>query len=132
MILREYLNHENEVVVVQELTVEINPINPVPKVIDLTRHSKFIKAERVMLRVLQFLKSNLNPFEALISQEQKLHCNSIFLYLINPNIKVSLEIKNIIRDLNLVLFNNTVRAKGRLKHAELPVDAKAPFFLSNR
>ena len=85
-----------------------------------------------MLRVLQFLKSNLNPFEALICQEQKLHCNSIFSYLINPNIKVNLEIKNTIRDLNLVLLNNTIRAKGRSKHAELPVDAKTPFFLPNR
>ena len=71
LLTQEYPNQDNEVVVVQELTVEINPINPVPPVIDLTRHSKFVKAERVMLEVLQFLKSDLNPFETLIQQEQK-------------------------------------------------------------
>ena len=117
-----------EVVVVQELTVEINSINPVPPVTDLTRYSKFVKAERVMLKVLQFLKLNLNPFIKLISQEQKLHCNYIYSYLTNPN----LEVKNTIRDLNLVLHNDVIRAKGRLENAELPVDAKTPYFLPNR
>ena len=120
-----------EVVVVQELTVEINPINPVPPIIDLTRYSKFVKAERVMLKVLQFLNSNSNPFVKLISQEQKIHCNSIYSYLVNPNINVNVEVKNTIRDLNLVLHNDVIRAKGRLKNAELPVDAKTPYFLPN-
>ena len=50
----------------------------------------------------------------------------------NPNINVNLEVKNTIRDLNLVLHNDVIRAKGRLKIAELPVDAKAPYFLPNR
>ena len=92
LLTQEYPNQDNEVVVVQELTVEINPINPVPPVIDLTRHSKFVKAERVIPKVVQFSKSDLNPFETLIRQEQKLHCNSIFSYLINSNIKANLEV----------------------------------------
>ena len=133
LLTQEYPKKDNaEVVVVQGLTVEINPINPVPPVIDLTRYSKFVKAERVMLRVLQFLKLNLNPFVKLISQEQKLHCNSIYFYLVNPNINVSLEVKNTIRDLNLILHNNVIKAQGRLKNAELPVGAKIPYFLPNR
>ena len=56
LVTREYPVQDNEAVVVNELTVEINPINPVPPIIDLTRNSKYNKAERIMLRVLQFLK----------------------------------------------------------------------------
>ena len=124
LLSQEYTNQDNEEgVVVQKLTVEINSTNPVPPITDLTRHSKFVKAERV----LRFLKSDLNPFKTLIRQEQKLHCNSIFSYIVNPNTKVNLQVKNTIRGLNLPLFNNTVRAKGRLKHAELPVDADTLF-----
>ena len=133
LITQEHPIQDNvEVVVVQELTVEINPINPVPPIIDLTRYSKFVKAERVMLKVLQFLNSNSNPFVKLISQEQKFHCNSIYSYLVNPNINVNVEVKNTVIDLNLVLHNDVIRAKGRLKNVELPVDAKTPYFLPNR
>ena len=106
LITQEYPSQDNvEVVVVQELTVEINPINPVPPIIDLTRYSKFVKAERVKLRVLQFLNSNSDPFVKLISQEQTFHCNSIYSYLVNPNVNVTVEVKNTIRDLTLSLFN---------------------------
>ena len=52
LIFKEYPDQDNEVVIVNELTIEINPINPVPPVIDLTRHSTYTKAERVMFRVL--------------------------------------------------------------------------------
>ena len=56
LLTQEYPKQDNEdVAVEQELTLEINPINPVPPVIDLTRHSKFVKAERVILKVLKFL-----------------------------------------------------------------------------
>ena len=52
LITQEYSSQDDvEVVAVQELTVEINPSNPVPPIIDLTRYSKFVKAERVMLKV---------------------------------------------------------------------------------
>ena len=71
LLTQEYPKQDNEevVAVVQELAVEINPINPVPPVIDLTRYSKFVNAERIMLKVLQSLKSNSNPFIKLVSQE---------------------------------------------------------------
>ena len=50
LITQEYSKQDNEeVAVVQELTIKINPINPLPPVIDLTRFSKFVKAKRVML-----------------------------------------------------------------------------------
>ena len=34
LVTKEYPDQANEVVVVNELTVEINPINPVPPIID--------------------------------------------------------------------------------------------------
>ena len=49
--------------------------------------------------------------------------------MLNPNIKVNRDVKNTIKELNLILINNTIRAKGRLEHAELPLDAKTPLFL---
>ena len=47
-----------------------------------------------MLKVLQVLKLNLDPSETLVMQEQKLHCNSIYIYLSNSNIQVHAEVKN--------------------------------------
>ena len=132
LISQEYPNQDNEVVILNELTVEINPINPVPPVIDLARHSTFTKAERVMFRLLQFLKSDLKSFETLVRQEQKLHCSSIFSHLFNPNVRVNVDVKNTIKELNLVLIDNTIRAKGRLEHAELPLDAKYTILLAKQ
>ena len=129
LITRDYPDQDNKVVVVSELTAEINPINPVPPIIDLTRHRKCIKIERIMLKVLQFLKSEIHPFETLVHQEQKLYCNSVYFYLLNPRIKIKVDVKNTIRELNLNLVNNTLRAEGRLIHFELPLDAKTPLFL---
>ena len=84
-----------------------------------------------MLRVLQFLKSEITPFEALVRQEQKLHCNSMYSYLLNPRLRVNVDVKNAIGELNLNLVNNTIRAEGRLIHSELPLNAKTPLFLPN-
>ena len=65
----EFPNEDHEVALVSELVVEINPIPPVPALIDLTRFSKFFRALRTTCRVLQFCKSNLDPFETLVKQE---------------------------------------------------------------
>ena len=81
LITKDYPVQDNEVVVVSELTVEINPIIPVPPLTDLTRHNKYIKVERIMSRVLQFLNSQLHFSEALVRQEQKLHCNYLFILI---------------------------------------------------
>ena len=51
-IIKEYSNQDSEVDIVNELTVEMNPIDPVPPIINLTRHSTYTKAERIMYRVL--------------------------------------------------------------------------------
>ena len=44
---------------------------------------------------------------------------------------VSIDTKNTIRDLDLHLIDNVIRAKGRLIHSELPLDAQTPLFLPN-
>ena len=80
-----------------------------------------------MTKVLSFTKSSSDPLLKLVMQEQKLHS-----YLSNPRINVSIDIKNTIRNLDLHLINNVIRAKGRLIHSELPLDAESPLFLSNR
>ena len=77
----EFPNQDHEIALVSEIVVEINPIPPVPALIDLTRFSKFLRALRTTCRVLQFCKSNLDPFETLVEQEQQLHCNSLYTYL---------------------------------------------------
>ena len=79
-----------------------------------------------MFNVLKFLKLTCNPFLKLVQQEQKLHCNSIYGYLVNSNLKVNLDVKNTIKDLYLALEDNVIRSKGRLKHADLPIDAQVP------
>ena len=63
-----------EVVVVKELTVEVNPIHPIQPLIDLTRFSSFTTVIRIMSKVIEFCQSPANPFEKLVRQEQLLHC----------------------------------------------------------
>ena len=82
-----------------------------------------------MIRVLEFCKSPSNPFEKLVRQEQLLHCTSIHAHLTNPRVNVNVEVKTTIKQLNLYLDNNVIRAKGRIIHSELPLDATTPFFL---
>ena len=119
-------------VATNELVVEIKPVNPVPPLLDLERISSYTRAINIMTNVLSFTKSFHDPLLKLVMQEQRLHCNSIYTYLSTPRINVSIGIKNTIRDLDLHLIDNVIRAKGRLLHSELPLDAQTPLFLPNR
>ena len=47
-------------------------------------------------------------------------------------VNVNVEVKTTIKQLNLYLDNNVIRAKGRIIHSELPLDATTPFFLPNK
>ena len=85
-----------------------------------------------MIRVLEFCQSPANPFEKLVRQEQLLHCTSIHAHLTNSRINVNVEVKTTIKQLNLYLENDTIRAKGRIIHSELPLDATTPLFLPNK
>ena len=85
-----------------------------------------------MVRVLEFCQSPSNPFEKLVRQEQLLHCTSIHALLTNPRINVNVEVKTTIKQLNLYLENDVIRAKGRIIHSELLLDATTPLFLPNK
>ena len=119
-------------VATNKLVVEISPLNPVPPVLDLDRISSYTRAINIMTKVLSFTKSSSDSLLKLVMQEQRLHCNSIYLYLSNPKINVSIDIKNTIRALDFHLIDNVIRTKGRLINSELPLDAQTPLFLPNR
>ena len=78
-------------VATNKLVVEINPVNPVPPVLDLERISSYTRAINIMTKVLSFTKSSSDPLLSLVMQEQRLHCNSIYTYLSNPRINVSIH-----------------------------------------
>ena len=98
-------------VATNELVVEINPVNPIPPVLDLERISSYTRAINIMSKALSFTKSSADPLLKLVMQEQRLHCNSIYAHLSNPRINVSIDIKNTIRDLDLHLIDNVIRPK---------------------
>ena len=119
-------------VATNELVVEINPVNPVPPVLDLDQISGYTRAINIMGKVLSFTKSSSDPLLKLVMQEQKSHCNSIYSFLSNPRINVNIDVKNNIKGLDLHLINNIIRAKDRLIDSELPLDAQILLFLPNR
>ena len=131
LLTREFPEQTNTNIVVNELTVEINPVHPL---IDLTKFSLYTRVGllRIMIRVLEFCQSPANPFEKLVRQEQLLHCTSIHAHLTNSRTKVNVEVKTTIKQLNLHLINDVIRAKGRIINSELPLDATTPLFLPNK
>ena len=132
LLTREFPEQTNINIAVNELTVEINPVHPITPLIDLTKFNSFLRVLRIMTRVLEICQSPSNPFEKLVRQEQLLHCTSIHAHLINPRVNVNVEVKTTIKQLNLYLDNNVIRAKGRIIHSDLPLDATTPFFLPNK
>ena len=57
-------------VAINELIVEINPVNPVPPVLDLERISSYNRAVNIMSRILRFIKSSADSLIKLVIQEQ--------------------------------------------------------------
>ena len=111
LITQHYPEQTHVHVAINELVVEINPINLLPPVLDLDRISSYTKAINIMGKVLSFIESKSDPLLSLVMQEQRLHCNSIYSHLANPKINVSIDVKNTIKDLNLHLNNNVIRPK---------------------
>ena len=135
LITREFPEQTNTNIVVNELAVEINsihPIHPIHPLTDLTKFSSYTRVIRIMIRVLEFCPSPANPFEKLVRQEQLLHCTSIHAHLTNSRTKVNVEVKTTIKQLNLHLINDVIRAKGRIINSELPLDTTTPLFLPNK
>ena len=85
-----------------------------------------------MTRGLEFCQSPSNPFEKLVRQEQLLHCTSMHEHLTNHRVNVNVEVKTTIKQFNLYLDNNVIRAKGRIINSDLPLDATTLFFLPNK
>ena len=85
-----------------------------------------------MTLFLECCQSPSNAFEKLVRQEQMYHCNSIHAYLRNSRANVNLEVKVTIKQLDLYLENDTIRARGRIAKSDLPLDATTPLFLPNR
>ena len=132
LLTREFPEQTNINIAVNELAVEINPVHPIPPLIDLTKFNSYLQVLRIMTKVLEFCQSPSNPFEKLVRQEQLLHCTSIHAHLINPRVNVNVEVKTTIKQLNLYLDNNVIRTKGRIINSDLPLDATTPFFLPNK
>ena len=132
LLTREFPEQTSMNAVVNELTVEINPIHPIQPLIDLTKFSSYIRVVRIMTKLLEFCQSPANPFEKLVQQEQLLHCTSIHAHLTNNRVNVNVEVKTTIKQLNLYLENDTIRSKGRIINSELPLDATTPLFLPNK
>ena len=57
-------------VATKNLFIEINPVNPVPPVLDLERISSYTRAVNIMSRILSFIKSSADPLIKLVIQEQ--------------------------------------------------------------
>ena len=133
LLTREFPEQSNINIAVNELTVEINPVHTIPSLIDLTKFNSFLRVLRIMMtRVLKFCQSPSNPFEKLVRQEQLPHCISTHAHLTNHRVNVNVEVKTTIKQLNLYLDNNVIRAKGRIINSDLPLDATTPFFLPNK
>ena len=111
LLTREFPEQTNTNIIVNELTVDINPIHPIHPLIDLTKFSSYTQVIRIMIRVLEFCQSPANPFEKLVRQEQLLHCTSIHAHLTNNRVNVNIEVKTTIKQLNLHLENDTIRLK---------------------
>ena len=71
-----------------------------------------------MTRVLEFCQSPSNPFEKLVRQEQLLHCNFIHAHVTISRVNVNLEVKTTIKQHNLHLDNDVIRAKGRIINSD--------------
>ena len=54
LLTHEFLEQISTNIVVNKLTVEINPIHPTQPLIDLTKFNSYIRVMRIMIRVLEF------------------------------------------------------------------------------
>ena len=114
---------------VVNVLVEIQPIPSTPPVIDISRFSSYNKLISVVSRLLTLFKSNRSPLEVLVSQEQKLHCPTLYQYLDNPNMVIPLEVKKLVSQLNLIKENGILKCKGRINKSDLNAETHTPYYL---
>ena len=114
---------------VANVFAEIQPIPPTPPVIDISRFNSYNKLIAVVSRILALLKSSRSPLEILVIQEQKLHCPTLYQYLDTPNMVVSLEVKKMVAQLNLIKENGVLKCKGRINKSDLNAETHTPYYL---
>ena len=114
---------------VANVLAEIQPIPPTPPVIDTSRFSSYSKLIAVVSRISALFKSSRSPLEVLVFQEQKLHCPTLYQYLDNPNMVVSLEVKKLASQLNLIKENGILKCKGRINKSDLNAETHTPYYL---
>ena len=112
--------------------VEIQPLLPTKPVIDISRFSFYKKLIAVVSRILALFKSSRSPLEVLIMQEQKLHGPTLYQYIDNPNMVVSLDIKKLVSQLNLIKENVILKCKGRINKSDMNVETHTPYYLPNK
>ena len=114
------------------VVAEIQPLPPMQPVIDISKFSSYNKLIAVVSRILALFKSSKSPLEVLIIQEQKLHCLTLYQYINNPNMVVSLDIKKLVSQLNLIKENGILKCKGRINKSDLNVETYTPYYLPNK
>ena len=114
---------------VANVLAEFQPIPPTPPVIDISRFSSYNKLIAVVSRILALFKSSRSPLEVLVIQEQKLHCPTLYQYLDNPNMVVSLEVKKLVSQQNLIKENGILKCKGRINKSDLNAETHTPYYL---
>ena len=136
---KDYLIDYPISVTVNEITVEPVSVIPTPIIVQVDRYSSLTQIKRIMLLVLKFIDLTvgyqfpLDPLLCLVRLEQQQHYPNVIVYLHNPNLKVSADVKNFVFSLNLYLDKyNLVSAKGRIQHANLRETAKLPYLLPPR
>ena len=125
-------NVQLSVVHVSEIITEIVPCPSIAPVVPLSEYSTYAKAYAVTKNVLLFGHSQRDPLEALIYQEQRQHTPSLYAYVTNTNTKVTPDIKETARQLNLIFVNNTLCCKGRVEKSDLDEHTHTPYFLRGK
>ena len=129
LISKHYPAQNAMCVVINEITHEIPPVAPILPSVDLEKYSNLVDPKNVAKRLLDFCNKSRDPLEALVIQEQQFHSPSIYFHLEDKKIKVSSDISNTIKQLNLFMENKVVKSAGRLDNSSLNHLTKTPYFL---
>ena len=114
---------------VSNVFAEIQPLLTTQPVTDISRFSSYNKLIAVVSRILALFKSSRSPLEVLFIQKQKLHCPTLYQYLDNPNMVISLDVKKLVSQLNLIKENGILKCKGRINKSDLNVETHTPYYL---
>ena len=78
---------------------------------------------------MKFIKSNKNPFEALVQQEQQLHTPSLYSFVLDQRTTTTPDIKLTAEHLNLVMSDNVMKCCTRITKSDFNMATHTPLFL---